>query len=364
MTPPMSDARSLALLTPQSVPPNRVWPHLRSEVSRLTHRRLYRALAVLLLLGISAVSAIVFVNSSETPTMTASAREQYERDLASWQQEFDEIHAGWRTCVAEAGADAEQRCGPEPSIADGPRPEYYGAHTPYVAEEKLPAVLIAVTMAGAMLAFVLGASSGGAEWSSRSMTLQLLWEPRRTRLLALKWVALGVVVAVTTLVGMVEGLAFGAFSAATRGRWATAGEDAAVPAGLWSELAGVGGRGLVLVVVVASFGYAIAMLVRNTGAALGTAFVYFAVVENAVRIAFMRYGSEQFMLTTNAGAFVIPGGVEVPGRMTTTTDPSGGSSTESIMVHIGNGRALVTLLVYLLVIGVPAWWSFTRRDVS
>lgn len=360
----MTTSAGLDRLTPQPTSANRPLPHLRSEVSRLTHRRLYRVLTLLLLAGIAVVSLIVLVRSGPS-VLTAEERGRYEQDVAGWERDFPQVLAGWEQCIAEnpgASDQAEQFCGPRPTLADGPRPEYYTSRVPYVAEDKLPSVVVAVTMASVVLAFVLGASSGGAEWSSRSMTLQLLWEPRRVRLLTLKWAALALVTAATAATALGLGLGIGAVSAPLRGQWGRS--EGGLPSGFWPELAGTAGRGLVLVVLAGSFGFAIAMLVRNTGAALGTAFVYFAVLENAVRIVFLKYGSEAFMLTTNAGAFVTPGGLEVPRRIVDQTLADGGRSSETLYLQLTNGRAFLTLLVYLVVLAVPAVWSFTRRDVS
>jgi len=361
----------MTLLTPESTRPNRVLPHARSEVSRLTHRRLYRVLTLLLLAGITLVSLIVFVRSSSTASVPAQAQAAYERERQNWEHQFPIIHAQWASCAASVpeGKPAEPACGPEPDIArDGPRLEYFYTDPRYRAADNLRVVVIAVTMASAMLAFLLGASSGGAEWSSRSMTLQLLWEPRRLRLLSLKWLALGLVTAVTTAANLVVGVGLGALTASFRGTWD--GLDRVVDSSgravgaLWPELAGMAGRGIVLVVVVASFGYAIATLVRNTGAALGTAFVYFAVVENAIRLALMRFAPGPYLLSTNAVAFVAPGGIDVPGRLEHVSDGQGGSYDQFVTVHVGNGRAFLALLFYLALLAVPAVLSFTRRDVG
>ena len=62
------------------------------------------------------------------------------------------------------------------------------------------------------------------------------------------------------------------------------------------------------------------------------------------------------MLTTNSATAIIPGGVDIPGAEL----PSGGNEN----VHVSNLRAMVTLLVYAVVLSIPAAWSFTRRDVS
>lgn len=359
------------LLSPQTTPANRVLPHLRSELSRLLHRRLYLVLSLVLMAGIVLASATAFAKSSKDAEMPAEARAQYERELRNWDRNFESSHQEWEKCAATVpeGEVLDDYCWPEPDYErDKPRAEWFYADPRYRAVDNLPVVVIAVTMATAMLGFILGASSGGAEWSSRSMTLQLLWEPRRLRLLALKWAALALVSALTTLFMLAVALALAAMTTSLHGTWA--GTDAAFAmdgrqlGSFWPELTMLGARGAVLVMIAATFGYAISMLVRNTGAALGTGFVYFAVVENAIRIAFMRFGAEQFMLTSNAGAFVFPGGLDVPGRMTTVQDPGGGSYETTVMVHLSNGRALLTLLVYLVVVGIPAAYSFTRRDVG
>lgn len=52
------------------------------------------------------------------------------------------------------------------------------------------------------LAVVVGASSLGAEWSSGTLGLQLTWEPRRSRVLLAKTIAVAAVVAVATLVAL------------------------------------------------------------------------------------------------------------------------------------------------------------------
>ena len=349
------------LLTPLSTPPNRAVPQLRSELSRLTHRRLYRALALVLLVGIILVSGIVFLAAGRSAVPPPDAVAQYERELQNWDKQFPQYQRGWDQCVAQLpeGESVDRQCGPAPDYErDKPQRDWFYSDPRYDTSQGLPAVAIAVTMAGAALAFVLGASSGGAEWSSRSMTLQLLWEPRRLRLLTIKWLALALVTAATAAVAMATGLAMGAITGWLRGI-----PDSTLPSGFYGELAGTAGRGLVLVVIAATFGYAIAMLVRNTGASLGTAFVYLVFVENAVRIGLIRFGSEAYMLTTNSVAFVAPGGLEVPGRQY-EEQLNGGLETVTTMVQLTNGRALLTVLVYLTIVAVPAVLSFTRRDVG
>ena len=319
-------------------PTHKALPLLRSEVSRITHRRFYRVLAILLLAAIAAISLIVFFAHSKTePTPNQRHFDRFER------------------CIESMPPDEEPEsfCGPDPASD----PYSYGSDDRYLGYENIPISLIGIAIAAAGVAFLVGASSGGAEWSSRSMTLQLLYEPRRLRLLTIKWLGLLIAVGALALIAMIVTVAFAAITTSLRGTW----DERYAPVDelkdhFWSTLAIMGLRGLLLVAIAATIGYAIAMLVRNTGASLGVGFVYFVVVENGVRIALMKYGTEPFMLSTTAISSLFPGGLEVPGAHSER-----GFSED---VKLTNLRASVTMLTYAALISIPAAWSFTRRDVS
>ena len=140
-------------------------PLLRAELSRVSHRRLYRICSLLLLAGIVAISVIVFFHSHKPGVIPDGTRQAYEQDLARQQRYYDR-------CVEEATAQGENPtgyCGEPPS-------EYmniydYTNSDAYRASENLLPVVLSISVASAMLAFLIGASTGGAEWSSRSMTL-------------------------------------------------------------------------------------------------------------------------------------------------------------------------------------------------
>lgn len=329
-------------------PTHRALPLLKSEVSRLTHRRFARVLALILLGGVVLISGLVFMTHGKGGT----SEEQLRQNQAEQEQ-------SWLECAQTAPNPdrAERFCGPEPMGQPLENFDWQGDQR-YKAYELLPVGIIGAAIAAAGVAFLIGASCGGAEWSSRSMTLQLLFEPRRLRLLTIKWLSLILCTTVLATLAMALTLALGALTASARGTWSS--QFALVDElkdDFASTLLFMGVRGLVLVAAAATVGYAVAMLVRNTGASLGVAFVYFVVIENGVRFALLRYGSEPFMLSTNAVAFLFPGGAEVPGRK---TEPSG----EFAVVQLTNLRALLTMLVYTLLLSVPAALSFTRRDVS
>ena len=274
-------------------PTHKALPLLRSEVSRITHRRFYRVLAIVLLAAIAVISLIVFFVHNKTPQPVSDAELQAtsERMIRGWERCLDRLPA----------EDAEQACGQRPTV-ENLDPYEFGPDDRYKGYEYVPVTLIGVAIAAAGVAFLIGASSGGAEWSSRSMTLQLLYEPRRLRLLVIKWLGLLIAVVSLAAVAMVTAVAFGAITTSLRGTW----DEQHAPVDelrdhFWQTLSIMGLRGLLLVAVAATIGYAIAMLVRNTGASLGVAFVYFVVVENGVRIALMKYGTEPFILSTTCG---------------------------------------------------------------
>lgn len=336
-------------------PTHRFLPLLGSEVLRIWHRRLLRVLALLFLAGITVVSMLVFANSRSTAGSTFE-------ELAANRQEQQQY---WEECAAQGTPErVERRCGPEP--ATQPVESFdYGEDKLYRAKENLPVVVLAVVIAAAGVAFIVGASSGGAEWSSRSMTLQLLWEPRRLRLLLTKWLALLIVMVSLAFLATALALGLAALTASMRGTWTGSLPSEFGSHSLAESLGLMTLRGLALVAVAATIGYAIAILVRNTGASLGVAFVYFVLVENAARIALLRYGSEPFMLSTNSIAFLIPEGLDVPGRRVSPAevDPRA-DFFENVPVHLTNLRAFITMLVYTALLAIPAAWSFSRRDVG
>ncbi|HEX5016405.1 MAG TPA: hypothetical protein VFX15_02330, partial [Actinomycetes bacterium] len=89
-------------------PTHKAFPLLRSEISRISHRRLFRVLSILFLLGILLVSGIAFLAHHEAPEASGDELTQvYEKSLQRWER-----------CVDQLPSDltAEEYCGPEPTI--------------------------------------------------------------------------------------------------------------------------------------------------------------------------------------------------------------------------------------------------------
>jgi hypothetical protein len=197
----------------------------------------------------------------------------------------------------------------------------------------------------AVLGFLIGATWIGAEWSSRSIVAQLFWEPRRLRVIGAK---VGVLVGAMALVGVVAQTAWLAMAGILT---ATAGDGGALSSGFWSELLAVQGRSVLLTVLAALAGFGLANLIRNTGAALGAGFVYFAVIETAVRV--LRPTWQPWLMSNDAVALMYPGGLRI--------FIQDGREGHEYLIH--NLQAGITLAcVTAVVVGAGAV-LFARRDL-
>jgi hypothetical protein len=137
------------------------------------------------------------------------------------------------------------------------------------------------------------------------------------------------------------------------------GTDEALPDGFWSELLAAQGRSVLLTVFIALLGFGLANLVRNTGAALGIGFVYFAVLETALRA--LEPSWQPWLLSNNAAALVAPGGLEIPDYSTPTVGPDGfGEPTIYVVDNLQAGIFLTAVAAVVVAIGVAL---FAKRDI-
>ena len=123
-------------------------------------------------------------------------------------------------------------------------------------------------------------------------------------------------------------------------------------------------RGGLLIALAATSGLGIATALRNTGAALGAAFVYFAVAEFAVRFILAKYGPEPYLVSGNSAALLLPEGLEVPGKIVEVREGGGATYEVSDPILLTHGRAAATLTLYAAIAAAGAVWSFHRRDVG
>ena len=168
----------------------------------------------------------------------------------------------------------------------------------------LPDVLMGTSLVLVSVAWILGASSIGADWHAGHVTTILTWEPRRGRVMLAKIVASLASVFVVSLV--IQALLGAALAVAAAGAGSTAGADAA-----WlAESGGVALRVALLSTIFAGFGFGLASAGRNTAVALGVGFGYLVIVENLVRG--LRPQWTPWLLTENAGLFIVDSPIDFP----------------------------------------------------
>jgi len=326
---------------------------LRAEVRRFRSRRFIQVLLALTLAGFVLAVGLAAATEYGNPTPAALAEAQARVDAAVVEQE------GYRQqCLADpgrpAGVDATDYCGPATTAENIPIGQFLDEE-PFVLADALPPGGIAAAVVTAALAFLIGATWVGAEWSSRSMVALLFWVPRRTAVMRAK---LTVLVAATALLGVVaQALWWGTALLLA----ATLGRATPLPDDFYADLLGQQARSVLLVVLVGLLGFGFSNLMRGTGAALGVGFLYFAIVENAVRN--LRPSWQEWLLTDNAAALVLPGGNTLYLYDESFVDPTTGftgGGRELVLSNLHGGLVLGFATAALVAVGVVV---FARRDL-
>lgn len=187
-------------------------------------------------------------------------------------------------------------------------------------------------------AVVGGASMVGAEWRAGTFVTLLTWQPGRVRVAVAKIVACGLVATVVAV--LLQVLFCAVFLPAALARGTMDGVDAE-----WLRaLVAAVGRIAAITGLAAILMGSIAMMGRNTAAALGAAFGYLMIGENLVRA--WKPWSSRFLLGENSAIFV------------TGADLATASFTRSTLT------AALTLTGYAALAGILAVTSFARRDLA
>lgn len=297
------------------------------EVRRLFARRVVRILFLLCVLGIVVAGVTVFLQSSRKSVAEVVANDPFvQEELRRCQRgEFGPVVPGDST--EPTTRPTTEQC-----------MEFIGVNDPSFRLSELEAILIGSSVPLILLAWVIGATAIGAEWQRGTLQTMLTWEPRRLRLIGIKMLACGIVVAVGFL--LLQLLLSLALWPAAAFRGSTAGTDTE----WWLTLAGVLARGSATAVFAAVVGFAIAMIGRNTAAALGVGFLYISVIEGLVRGLRPQY--IPWLVADNAALFI-------------TADPEALPIVERTTAESG-----LLLLVYVAVLGIAAAAFFKARDVT
>jgi ABC-2 type transport system permease protein len=305
---------------------------LAGEVQRLLARRLVRVLGLLSVLAIALAGLLVFVNTDDISSAELESRRS--RAFA----EFEE-------CLERGGPAPGPREVPD---ADGPgRQVPVGERCgiavgdledPRFALADVKGILQGTTGPLVVVAWLLGASSIGADWQSRTITTLLTWEPRRARVLLAKASASAIVACGFALV------AGALLAAALLPSAYLHGTTAGTGGTFGRSLAGVVLRSTAMIAIASTLGFAVASIGRNTAAALGIGFGYFLVLENVVGGFLADY--RRWLLLGNAIVFV-------------AGEDEGGEVVGRTVLQAG-----VYLTVVALVLLGAAALLFRRRDVA
>jgi hypothetical protein len=274
---------------------------LRAELRRFRSRRFIQLLLGLGLIGWLVAIAIGFTQYGHPGAAElADARQQAAQVLA-------QANEGRQQCLANppqlpSGQSAEDVCGPPITAADIPLDQFI-SDPPFSLAHSGTSGALGFGAVAAVVGFLMGATWIGAEWSTRSIVALLFWEPRRLRVMGAK---LGVLVLAAAALGVLAQAAWLAMAGLLN---ALVGDGAGVPGGFWHELLALQGRSVLLTVLAALVGFGLANLIRNTAAALGAGFVYFAIVETAVRV--LRPTWQPWLLSNNAVALMYPRGLRI-----------------------------------------------------
>lgn len=263
---------------------------LRAELHRFRSRRF---IVLLVLLGLAVFVTVVSIASTNFAKPSAAGLAKARQAV---QEQVAQQNAFRKECLANIQPGQTAEVCPPPADASQFNVADFMQKRSFVLAKDGPSGASGVAGGVSALLFVIGATWIGAEWSSKTMTALLFWEPRRVRVLATK---LGVLVAAAAVVAALgQALWFGA----ARLLASTRGVEGGLPSGFYGDLLAHEARGVLLGVLIACLGFALSNLVRNTGAALGIGFVYFAIVENAIRALRPRWQSG--LLTNNAAALL------------------------------------------------------------
>ena len=237
-----------------------------AETRRLVKRRFTKLFVIGALLVLAAVAAGVFfsnqkVSPEQISKATAEAQAQYQQAVQQSVQEKEKCQAAQGTAGA---GQYPPNCDIYTPTQEDFNPQWYMPPT-FDFRDSFPDMVTTLAAVLAVVAFVIGASFVGAEWSSGGMMNLLLWRPRRLQVLGTKLAALLVAFAVLSVVVSAIWTGLFAFIASTHGSLDS------MTSGAWQSMLLMEARALGLVLVAGAVGFGLASVGRHTAMALGVA---------------------------------------------------------------------------------------------
>ncbi len=353
-------SQSTATGTNQVIRAPRLSGLVASEVLRARSRRSLRWMVLIGVLAILGVSALLFANSAPL------SQGDLERSAAQYLAAAEGYYQECLNDDSIPDEHREQACW-KPSSEDAAQSALWNlGKQPFLASD-LEGLMYFAGGISVLIALMVAASAGGADWGARTMGLLLSWEPRRVRvfLVRLGVVAVFGLVITTVLVGLALGL--GSMIAQAHG---VVGEVQGLSElGVAEAEAGpaieIGLRWLPLGVLAAAGGYALAMATRSTGWAIGAAIGFVSIVESVIGLVWP--WASQWLIQTNVAAWLTGGMYWVIDR-TPGPAPMGESLTgeyvEPGTIWISDIRGLLTLTVGCAALLVVSALLLRSRDVD
>ncbi|KIR65431.1 ABC transporter permease subunit [Micromonospora haikouensis] len=331
---------------------------VRAEWERLATRRFVRLMLVLLVLAFAVTAVTTLVGSHRpSPDEIVAAQQSAAQQRQALEDTFQQCLAAVRgTLPPEEAQDYPPNCSVfDPGQRD--RLPVAADHLQGVftfADQARPLLYFLVAFL-VLFGFLVGASYIGADLSTGGVANLLIWRPRRLAVLGAK---LGTLLGALTLLSVLASAAYlGVFWLIGQG----AGLPGATGGDFWPGLGLIWLRGLVLVLLAAAAGFALATLGRRTAAALGAVTAYAVVWELGLRVVVEVVGlprGEDWMLSTYLDAWLTG-----EARLSDATACRGVSGYCDGNYQIGWVLGLAVLLTLVGVLTMAAFGAFRRRDL-
>lgn len=318
------------------------------ELRRICLRRFTKVLLTIVIVCYLAIAGYAWFSFSKVdPTAVAEASVARDQHIRVMQQAIDQ-------CLTTAGPNSYS-CGTAPSPNQLPIELFLSnkAFSPSLAKR----VTLAIGILGAVGSFLLAATFIGAEWSTKNMVGWLLHEPRRTRLLGAKALAITVFVATVSAVVQLAWMLTSWLLINERGTGINSDSAGSSFRTYWSESAATDIRAGLAAIATAWVGFGLANVARSTAACLGIAFCYIAIIESAIR--WLTPSLQPYMFSNDMIAWISQGGLTLNAGLTYNQRDH---LLEPAHIYVSTPQGGLVLVVYGLTVLAVAFWTFRRRD--